>query len=147
MYLSKLKPKKGAVRKKKSLGRGNGAGHGQTACRGANGAKARSGASRSPGFEGGQMPLHRRLPKRGFYNPFRKVFVGVNLGDIDKKIGSATLVDAKVLTELGLLPSASARVKILGTGQLSKPVTIKADAFSKQALEKIEKGGGKAEKC
>ena len=147
MYLSKLKPKKGAVRNKKSIGRGNGAGHGQTACRGANGANARSGAKHSAGFEGGQMPLQRRLPKRGFHNPFRVSFVGVNIGDINKKIGSEPVVDAKVMAGLGLLPSPSSPVKILGEGELTKPVTIRANAFSKQALGKIEKGGGKVETC
>jgi len=147
MYLTNLKPKKSALRNKKTVGRGNGAGHGKTACRGCNGAGSRSGSKKRPWFEGGQMPLQRRLPKRGFYNRFSKTFAVVNIGAIDKKASDNALIDADFLKKTGLIKSTDLPVKILGTGEISKPVTIKAGAFSTKAVEKLEKSGGKAELC
>ncbi|OGJ88096.1 MAG: 50S ribosomal protein L15 [Candidatus Raymondbacteria bacterium RifOxyA12_full_50_37] len=145
MYLSNLTRNKGAARKSKKIGRGSGSGHGCTACKGNNGANARSGARHKPGFEGGQMPLQRRLPKRGFYNHFSEELVAVNLSDIVRHLGDASLVDTEFLFKKGIVKSPTVPVKVLGDGNLDKAVTIRAASFSASAKEKIEKNGGKAE--
>jgi large subunit ribosomal protein L15 len=141
MELNNLKPKKGARHAKKRVGRGPGSGHGKTAGRGEKGQKSRSGYSRMLGFEGGQMPLHRRLPKRGFTNIFKKDFTVVNLADLERFDNGAT-VDEAALRQSGLIKGRSHGIKILGTGELTKKLTIHAAKFSKTAKEKIEAVGG-----
>jgi len=140
--LAYLKPAKGAVKKKKRVGRGPGSGYGKTAGRGMNGQKSRSGYSRKRAFEGGQMPLSRRIPKRGFTNKFRKEYNIINLGSIEKM----GLDEIKIndFFEKKLARNKQLRIKILGTGDLSKKVKIHAHKFSKSALEKIGKSGGEA---
>ena len=140
MELSNLKPKKGSRHAKKRVGRGPGSGHGKTAGRGEKGQKSRSGYKSKLGFEGGQMPLHRRLPKRGFTNIFKVEFAVVNLSELDRFDDGAT-VDAAALREAGLVRSGK-KIKVLGTGDLSKKLNVQADAFSKTAREKIEAAGG-----
>ncbi len=142
--LNNLKPAKGANRKNKRVGRGIGSGHGKTATRGYKGQKSRSGSSIRPGFEGGQMPLHRRLPKRGFTNIFRKEYAVVNLGDL-ASLEAGSSVDPEILKSNGILKKLKDGVKILGEGELRHALHIKADRFSKTALEKIQKAGGTAE--
>lgn len=144
MRLSNLKPPKGARRAKKLRGRGSGSGHGKTSCRGHKGQRARSGSGRRPGFEGGQMPLIRRIPKRGFTSKFKKIYQIVNLRDFNVfKPGSVvTLNDLKTK---GLIKSVDFPVKILGDGQLNAPLTIQGTRFSKSSLKKIKDVGGKAE--
>lgn len=144
MDLSNLKPAPGSKKKRKRVGRGDGSGHGKTACRGHKGQGARSGGNTPPGFEGGQMPLQRRVPKRGFHNPFRKSAAVVNLGQLEI-FASGTEVTPEILRERGLVRGKDQRVKILGDGSLSKSLTVKAHGFSSQAKEKIEALGGKAE--
>lgn len=143
--LSELKPKAGAIRKSMRRGRGPGSGSGTTGGRGNNGNNARSGARRPIGFEGGQLPLTRSLPKRGFHNLFRSEYQVINLGDIDKKAAGQSKVDPDAMVGLGLIKNASQPVKILGDGTLSIPLTIKAHAFSASALEKIKNANGKSE--
>src|SRR3984893_14309897 len=143
MNLSNLKPPAGQKHNKKRIGRGMGSGRGKTATRGSKGARAISGYSIMRGFEGGQMPLHRRLPKRGFTNIFKKHFAIVNLGRLEKLEGDAFSVDR--LTELGVIKKLGDGLKILGTGQLTRSITVEAHHFSKSALEKIPKAGGKAQ--
>jgi large subunit ribosomal protein L15 len=143
MILSALKPNWGANRPSKKVGRGNGSGHGRTSCRGSNGANCRSGATREAHFEGGQMPLQRRLPKRGFRNFFSLEYTPVNLGDVDAKLGSTGVVDNNFLAGAGLIKSADEQVKILGTGEITKAVTWKGLTISKAASDKIAKSGGK----
>ena len=143
MELNNLKPKKGARHAKKRVGRGPGSGHGKTAARGEKGQKSRSGFSRMRGFEGGQMPLHRRLPKRGFTNIFKKHFAIVNLGRLEKLEGDSFNADR--LMELGVIHKLGDGLKILGTGQLTRKITVEAHHFSKSALEKIQKAGGTAQ--
>ncbi|MCI4626462.1 MAG: 50S ribosomal protein L15 [Candidatus Magnetoovum sp. WYHC-5] len=152
MKLNELKPKEGSVKRPKRVGRGPGSGHGKTACRGHKGQKARSGGGTSPGFEGGQMPLQRRLPKRGFKNyPFMKEYAIVNLEQLDKqldkldKIDTTEVITPEMLLDMGIIKKLLSGVKILGNGELSRPIKIKANAFSKSAVEKIEKAGGKVE--
>ena len=141
MELNNLKPKKGARHAKKRVGRGPGSGHGKTAGRGEKGQKSRSGFARSIGFEGGQMPLHRRLPKRGFTNIFKKDYAVVNVSDLERFDNGAT-VDEAALREAGLVKGQHDGVKILGNGELSKKLTVSATKFSKSAKEIIEKAGG-----
>jgi len=147
MKLHELKPNKGSVKgKTKRLGRGEGSGTGDTAGRGHKGAKSRSGYSRKIGFEGGQMPLQRRIPKFGFTNRNRIVYKPVNLSDLqnladDKKIKDS--VDVEALSDLGLVKKKDL-VKILGNGELKAKMTVKAHKFSKTAKEAIEKSGGEA---
>lgn len=142
--LNKLSPPKGANRKSKRVGRGIGGGHGKTATRGSNGQKSRSGTSIRPGFEGGQMPLHRRLPKRGFTNIFRTEYSIVNLSQLaDFKAGAE--VNPPVLKERGIVRKLKDGLKILGSGELKHPLRIRAHSFSKSAVEKIQKAGGTAE--
>lgn len=141
MELSNLKPKKGSRHAKKRIGRGPGSGHGKTAGRGEKGQKSRSGFSRTLGFEGGQMPLQRRLPKRGFTNIFRTEYAILNLSDLQERFESGATVDRDALRKAGLLRGAR-KVKVLGDGDLTKKLTVHADKFSKSAREKIEAAGG-----
>lgn len=144
MRLGDLKPALGAHKTRKRIGRGMGSGHGKTSCRGHKGQGSRSGGGVRPGFEGGQMPLARRIPKRGFTNKFKKHFQVVNLKAL-KVFDKKEVVDAKRLKEHGLIKKLQRPVKILGDGELSTPLTITAHSFTKSAREKIEKAGGKAE--
>ncbi|MFQ6612066.1 MAG: 50S ribosomal protein L15 [Fidelibacterota bacterium] len=142
MKLGHLKPPKGAVKNTKRVGRGTGSGWGRSSGRGDKGYHSRSGSKHRPWFEGGQMPLHRRLPKRGFSNfLFRKYFQIVNLADIEKL--GVEAIDSTVLKEKGLIRNAFQPVKILGDGELTKAVKVTANAFSTGAREKIEASGGK----
>lgn len=144
MDLTTLKPAPGARKARKRIGRGPGSGIGKTSGRGHKGRGARSGGNTHPSFEGGQMPLQRRLPKRGFHNPFRRTFSVVNLARLDGVFESGAVVDVAVLAERGLVRAGRA-VKVLGQGELSKPLTVKAHAFSKTARERIAAAGGSAE--
>ena len=141
MELSNLKPKKGARHAKKRVGRGPGSGHGKTSSRGEKGQKSRSGYSGKRGFEGGQMPLHRRLPKRGFTNIFKKDYAVVNVSDLERFDNGAS-VDEAMLRQAGLVKGSHDGVKVLGDGELSKKLTVSATQFSKSAKEIIEKTGG-----
>ena len=141
MELNNLKPKKGARHAKKRLGRGPGSGHGKTSGRGEKGQKSRSGFSRSLGFEGGQMPLHRRLPKRGFTNIFKKDYAVVNVSDLERFDNGAT-VDEAALRQAGLVKGRNDGVKVLGNGKLSKKLTVSATKFSESAKKSIEAAGG-----
>ena len=144
--LNSLKPAKGSTHKKKRVGRGPGSGLGKTAGRGEKGQKSRSGYSRKLGFEGGQMPLHRRLPKRGFTNIFKREWAEVNLADLEKMFDAGASVTPEALLERGLIrKSALKSVVILGNGELKKSLTVNAHRFSKSAKQKIEAAGGKAE--
>lgn len=142
MTIEKLAP---AIsrKKKKKVGRGPGSGHGKTSCKGHKGQKARSGGGKGPGFEGGQMPLQRRIPKRGFTNIFRKDYTTVNLRDLERV--KADVVTPEVLMEEGLIRSYKEGVKILGQGVVGRPLVLKAHKFSKGAKEKILSAGGKVE--
>ncbi|HEY7558134.1 MAG TPA: 50S ribosomal protein L15 [Candidatus Binatia bacterium] len=144
MKLSELSPAPGSSKKRKRVGRGDGSGHGKTSCRGHKGQGARSGGGTRPGFEGGQMPLQRRLPKRGFHNPFRVSMAIVNLDQLEN-FAEGSEVTPAALAERGLVSGKKRRVKILGDGALSKALTIKAHGFSAKAKEKIEASGGKVE--
>jgi len=142
MNLSGLRPPAGQKKGRKRIGRGMGSGRGKTATRGSKGQHAGTGFSQKRGFEGGQMPLHRRLPKRGFTNIFKKRFAIVNLGKLDKLPGDAFTLD--ILQEMGVVKKPGDGLKILGTGQLTRSITVEAHHFSKSAVSKIEKAGGKA---
>ncbi len=139
MKLSELKVAKGATHSKKRVGFGLGSGMGKTSTRGVKGAGARSGGAIRPGFEGGQNPIYRRLPKRGFKNVNRKVFAVINLSQIDALVNAGDEFDARLYVD-----EAFDGVKVLGDGELTKKVTVIADAFSASAKEKIEKAGGEA---
>jgi len=141
MELSNLKPKKGARHAKKRVGRGPGSGHGKTAARGEKGQKSRSGFSRMRGFEGGQMPLHRRLPKRGFTNIFKKIHAVVNLSDLERFDNGST-IDEAALRQAGLVKGKNDGIKVLGNGKLSKKLTVQAVKFSETARKQIEAAGG-----
>jgi len=143
MNLSQLKPPKGQKHKDQRIGHGMGSGRGKYSGRGAKGAKSVSGYSRMRGFEGGQMPLHRRLPKRGFTNIFRKEYAIVNLGRLDALEGGT--FDPGRLLELGAIRKLNHGLKILGSGELKRAITVKAHVFSKSAREKIEAAGGVVE--
>jgi large subunit ribosomal protein L15 len=144
MNLSQLKPPRGQKQKKQRIGQGMGSGRGKYSGRGAKGAKSISGYSRMRGFEGGQMPLHRRLPKRGFTNIFRKEYSIVNVGRLEALEGDS--FDPARLVELGVLRKIKdGGVKILGTGELKRKISVKAHVFSKSAMEKIQAAGGAAE--
>lgn len=145
MDLSNLKPPEGAKHDKKRVGRGQGSGNGKTAGRGHKGAKSRSGFRRKRGFEGGQMPLHRRVPKRGFHNPFRVEYAVVNLDALAQTFEAGTVVTADLLREAGLVRSRRSLVKILARGDIDKALTVQAHKFSGKAAEKIGAAGGKAE--
>jgi len=142
--LGNLKAPKGARKNNKRVGRGEGSGHGKTSCRGNKGQLARSGGQARPGFEGGQTPLQRRLPKRGFVNPTRTEYQIVNVSDLARFEPGST-VDAKALQGKGIVHSSKLLIKVLGNGEVSISLTVKADKFSASAREKIEKAGGKAE--
>ena len=144
MKLDDLKPAAGSNHKRKRVGRGDGSGHGKTSGRGHKGQGARSGGNTKPGFEGGQMPLQRRLPKRGFHNLFRIEMAVVNLAQLESLAG-ANEVTPQTLAQHGLVSGRNRRVKILGDGSLSKAITVKAHGFSASAKQKIEAAGGKAE--
>jgi len=141
MELNNLKPKKGARHAKKRVGRGPGSGHGKTSSRGEKGQKSRSGYSRQMGFEGGQMPLHRRLPKRGFTNIFKKTYAVVNLADLERFDNGAT-VDEAALRSAGIVKGRNDGIKVLGNGKLSKKLTVSATKFSETAKASIEAAGG-----
>src|SRR5208337_5209667 len=143
MNLSGLKPPAGQTRPKKRIGRGMGSGTGKTSGRGHKGQKAVSGFSQKRGFEGGQMPLHRRLPKRGFTNIFKRQYAIVNLGRLEKLEGDSFNVDR--LLELGVIKKLGEGLKVLGSGQLTRKITVEAHQFSKSALDKIQKAGGTAQ--
>lgn len=145
MKLSDLRPAKGAVKKRKRVGRGPGSGHGKTSTRGHKGRKSRSGGSSPPGYEGGQMPLQRRLPKRGFRNPGKRVFAIVNLEQLEKKFEAGAVVDPSMLYDRGLLSRRADEVKVLGDGKLSKAITVKAHRFSQKARDGIAAAGGTVE--
>lgn len=141
MELSNLKPKKTSRHSKKRVGRGPGSGNGKTAGRGEKGQKSRTGFSRMRGFEGGQMPLHRRLPKRGFTNIFKKVHAVVNLSDLESFDNGAT-IDESALRQAGLVKGRNDGIKVLGNGKLSKKLTVQATKFSETARKQIEAAGG-----
>src|SRR4030042_652086 len=144
MKLEELKPADGSRKKCKRVGRGIGSGHGKTSCKGHKGQKARSGGTKGPGFEGGQMPLQRRLPKRGFKNRFVIDYVVINLKDLIKLEGLDTITP-EILKGKGVVKDLKDGLKVLGEGEIHRPLTIKADAFSASALSKINASGGKAE--
>ena len=145
MSLNNLRPPKGAKHPKKRIGRGQGSGNGKTAGRGHKGAKSRSGYHFKRGFEGGQMPLHRRVPKRGFHNPFRVEYEVVNLDQLAARFDVGAIVTPEALRELRLVPSGVGRIKVLGRGEIGKNLTVRAHKFSGKAAEKIAAAGGVAE--
>jgi large subunit ribosomal protein L15 len=140
MNLSDLRPPKGQKQKNQRIGQGMGSGRGKYSGRGAKGARSISGYSIMRGFEGGQMPLHRRLPKRGFTNIFKKEYAIVNVGRLEQLEGSA--FDAARLLELGVIKKLGAGLKVLGSGDITRKIEVRAHVFSKSALEKIQKAGG-----
>jgi large subunit ribosomal protein L15 len=143
MNLSSLKPPAGQTKPRKRIGRGMGSGHGKTSTRGSKGQRAGTGFGQKRGFEGGQMPLHRRLPKRGFTNIFKKEFAIVNLVQLEKLEGDTFTVDS--LRQIGLVKKLGEGLKVLGAGTLTRKITVEAHHFSKSALEKIQKAGGTAQ--
>jgi large subunit ribosomal protein L15 len=144
MRLEELKPAAGSTKKSKRVGRGVGSGNGKTAGKGHKGQKARSGGVKGAGFEGGQMPLQRRIPKRGFTNIFRREYAVVNIQDLET-LNSAEPVTPEILMQKGLIKDMKTGVKVLGTGELKAKLTVRAHKFSKSAVEKIVAAGGKAE--
>lgn len=144
MKLNELKSAKGSRKRRKIVGRGPGSGHGKTATKGHKGQLARAGGGKGPGFEGGQMPLQRRMMKRGFRNPFKKEYQIINLDAIDKYFSEGESVTPETLLEKGLINKPS-DVKILCRGSIQKPLLIRANKFSKSAVEKIQQAGGTAE--
>ncbi|MBI2914510.1 MAG: 50S ribosomal protein L15 [Firmicutes bacterium] len=145
MKLHELRPAPGTRRRAKRVGRGTGSGHGKTATRGSKGQLARSGGGKGAGFEGGQTPLQRRLPKRGFKNvPFRKQYAVVNVGDLNQ-FDEGAVITPELLMGTGLVRKLLDGVKVLGDGTIDRSLTIRAHKFSRRAVEKIEAAGGKAE--
>ena len=144
MRINELKPAAGAKRKRKRVGRGAGSGMGKTATRGQDGQNSRSGGGVRPGFEGGQMPLARRLPKRGFKNIFAKTYSTVNVSDLNR-FEDGTEVTAQLLKEKRVIRKLNDGLKVLGNGEITKKLTVKADKFTKTAQEKIAAAGGTAE--
>jgi len=144
MKLFELQPAPGSKTEPKRKGRGHASGNGKTAGRGHKGQNARSGGGVRPGFEGGQMPLHRRLPKRGFTNIFAKEYVEINVSDLER-FDNNTVVTPELLKEAGVIKQIKDGVVVLGRGEISKSLTVKAARFSKSAAEKIEAAGGKVE--
>ncbi len=144
MKLHELTPAIGSTKESKRIGRGHGSGNGKTAGKGHKGQKARAGRGMRIGFEGGQMPLHRRIPKRGFNNIFAEEYVAINVASLNRFEDGAK-VDAAALAEKGIIDNANLPVKVLGNGNVTKKVTVEASAFSKSAVEKITAAGGKAE--
>lgn len=145
MKLHELSPAPGSIKERKRIGRGAASGQGKTAGKGHKGQKARSGSGAHIGFEGGQMPLQRRIPKRGFNNIFAKEIATVNVAAIDKKFEDGATVTIEALVETGLVKKALDGVKVLGQGEITKKLTVQANAFSASAKAKIEAAGGKAE--
>ena len=144
MKIHELSPSEGSKKKAFRVGRGHGSGNGKTSGKGQKGQKARSGGGVRPGFEGGQMPIYRRLPKRGFTNIFAKKYTSINVEDLNK-FDNGTEITAEVLKENGVIKKINDGIVVLGRGDLNKKVTIKAKRFSKSAEEKISAAGGKAE--
>ena len=145
MKLHELSPAEGSKKAVKRIGRGAGSGQGNTAGKGHKGAKARSGYSRRPGFEGGQMPLQRRLPKRGFNNIFRTEYAVVNVAALEERFEANATVDAESLKACGLIKKELDGIKVLGKGELTKALTVKVNAISESAKAKLEAAGGKVE--
>jgi len=145
MALNNLRPPKGMKHPKKRIGRGQGSGNGKTAGRGHKGAKSRSGFKFKRGFEGGQMPLHRRVPKRGFHNPFRVEYDVVNLDTLGEKFDAGAVVTPDALREKGIVPRRATRIKVLARGEVGKRLTVHAHKFSGKAAEKIAAAGGATE--
>ena len=145
MAFDNLRPPKGAKHPRKRVGRGPGSGHGKTASRGSKGAQSRSGFRFKRGFEGGQTPLHRRVPKRGFHNPFRIEYAIVNLDTLGEVFDAGSEVTPELLRERGLVRQANSPVKVLGRGEIAKKLTVRAHKFSGSAAEKIVAAGGAAE--
>lgn len=145
MKLHELSPADGSKKSVKRIGRGTASGQGKTAGKGQKGQKSRSGYSRRYGFEGGQMPLQRRVPKRGFNNIFATEYAIVNVAALNERFEDGATVDAKSLVESGLIKKTLDEIKILGKGEITKALTVKADAISESAKAKIEAAGGKAE--
>ena len=144
MRLNELQPGNGARKKRKRIGRGPGSGHGKTATKGHKGQKARSGGGKRAGFEGGQMPLVRRLPKRGFRSPFKELYEIVNLERLNR-FEAGKVVNPSVMSSEGLIRGGGRKVKILGSGEIRHPLTVQAHHFSKTASEKIKTAGGTTE--
>ena len=142
MSLNNLRPPKGMKHPKKRIGRGQGSGNGKTAGRGHKGAKSRSGFKFKRGFEGGQMPLHRRVPKRGFHNPFRIEYDVVNLDTLGLRFDAGTVVTPDLLRETGVVSGSAKRIKVLARGEVGKKLTVHAHKFSGKAAEKIAAAGG-----
>ncbi len=145
MKLHELTPAAGSKKDVKRIGRGAGSGQGKTAGKGHKGQKARAGRGMRPGFEGGQMPLQRRIPKRGFNNIFAKEIAIVNVAALDQRFNDGDVVDVAALVKSGLVKNELDGVKVLGNGEITKKLTVQANAFSSSAKEKIEAAGGKAE--
>ncbi|HHW20540.1 MAG TPA: 50S ribosomal protein L15 [Thermodesulfovibrio thiophilus] len=146
MKIDELKPAQGSKKKPKRIGRGLGSGHGRYATKGLKGQKARSGGTKGPGFEGGQMPLQRKTPKLGFSNfPFKKEYAIVNLADLNKIEEDIGVITPEILLQKGIIKDLKDGLKVLGTGEIKKSITIKTHAISKSALQKIEAAGGKVE--
>lgn len=145
MKLHELSPAEGSKKAVKRIGRGAGSGQGKTAGKGHKGAKARSGYSRRPGFEGGQMPLQRRVPKRGFNNIFRTEYAVVNVASLEERFEADAVVDAESLKVCGLIKKELDGIKVLGNGEITKALTVKVSAISESAKAKIEAAGGKVE--
>jgi len=143
--LSQLKPAPGSIKKPKRIGRGTGSGSGKTCSKGHKGQKARSGPKIAPSFEGGQMPLNRRLPKRGFTNIFRKQIAIINLDELEKLAGDSSEINMEDWIKDGYIKKAKDGIKILGRGEISRPMTVKAHKFSESARKKILAAGGKVE--
>jgi large subunit ribosomal protein L15 len=142
--ISDLAPQRGAKKKEKRIGRGPGSGHGKTSTKGHKGQAARSGGTKAPGFEGGQQPLIRRVPKRGFTNIFRKEYSIVNLERLNQ-FEADTVINPQLLQEAGVVKKSGGNIKILGNGELTKPLVISAHKFSQEAMKKIQAAGGRAE--
>ena len=145
MKLNELSPAPGAVKNRHRVGRGTGSGWGKTAGRGNKGQRSRAGFTMPPWFEGGQMPLQRRIPKRGFQNPFRKVFAVVNVGQLEERFEAGAVVDTAALIESGLVKKLYNGIKLLGDGELTKKLTVKVVKASKSAQAKVEAAGGTLE--
>lgn len=145
MYIHELSPAAGSTKDVKRIGRGHGSGWGKTAGKGHKGQNARSGGGVRPGFEGGQMPLQRRVPKRGFNNIFATEYATVNVSDLEKKFEAGATVDAQSLVESGLIKKTLDGIKVLGKGEITKALTVKVDAVSESAKAKIEAAGGTVE--
>ena len=141
MNLSSLKPPEGSRKKRKRIGRGDGSGHGGTSTKGHKGQNARSGGGVRPGFEGGQMPLSRRLPKRGFRNPFRRNIVIINIDQL-RRFPEGSVIDRNALLDAGLVKRIGDGIKVLGKGNIDYPISLKVDMISRGARDKIEAAGG-----